>query len=599
VNGGGTPTVANLTPTSPNCTAASGSTPLTCSVPVAAPIGADTFTVTTYDQTNAAGNALSSANVAATIIAGQANTVSVILNGVIASIQLILGDANPPQGTATTISLTVNAMDADGNVIIGPGNYNTPIALSDSDSTYTSLSTTSVATPGLSVTVSYNGGDLSTATFSASASGVPSSAITNAVLTSKALFREYPIPTANAEPYYITPGPDGNLWFTEAESNKIGRITPSGGITEFTLTAGPYGNPFGITAGPDGNIWFTELTGGNFIGRITPNGAITQFLAPPGYANPRAIAVGPDNNLWFTAVATNNEGQGTGGAVGNITPNGLISMFTLSGGVIPWGITSGSDGNLWSSSIATGGPLGTISPNGTLIAEYAQPDQSYGITAGPDGNIWFTEADNGNNSIGIITPGGSFSSHAVPPGSYPVSITAGPDGNLWFTDIGVNAVDQITTAGSVSKFTIPTSGSQPWGITAGPDGNIWFTELFANKIGVFLRSGPTASPQSLAFTATAQTANVTVAEPNYSGTFSASSSNTACASVSPSSGATTFTVTANGAGTCTISFTDGAGNTGTTIAQVTTTGIGIQAKPRSAPAANPLPLPPFIRGSIK
>ena len=123
VNGGGAPTVANLTPTSPNCTPASGSTPLTCSVPVAASIGADTFTVTTYDQTNAAGNALSSANVAATIVAGQANNVSVILNGIIASIQLVLGSTNPPEGTPTTISLTVNAMDADGNVIVGPGSY--------------------------------------------------------------------------------------------------------------------------------------------------------------------------------------------------------------------------------------------------------------------------------------------------------------------------------------------------------------------------------------------------------------------------------------------------------------------------------------------
>ena len=28
--------------------------------------------------------------------------------------------------------------------------------------------------------------------------------------------------------------PDGNLWFTEEDGNKIGRITPAGTIAEFT-----------------------------------------------------------------------------------------------------------------------------------------------------------------------------------------------------------------------------------------------------------------------------------------------------------------------------------------------------------------------------
>src|SRR5262245_46181317 len=32
---------------------------------------------------------------------------------------------------------------------------------------------------------------------------------------------EYPIPTVGANPYRITAGPDGNLWFTEASAGKI------------------------------------------------------------------------------------------------------------------------------------------------------------------------------------------------------------------------------------------------------------------------------------------------------------------------------------------------------------------------------------------
>ena len=45
----------------------------------------------------------------------------------------------------------------------------------------------------------------------------------------------YPIPTSGSNPFGITVGPDGNLWFTEEFGDNIGRITPSGQITEFPI----------------------------------------------------------------------------------------------------------------------------------------------------------------------------------------------------------------------------------------------------------------------------------------------------------------------------------------------------------------------------
>jgi streptogramin lyase len=55
----------------------------------------------------------------------------------------------------------------------------------------------------------------------------------------------------------------------ESGSNKIGkigRITPSGTITEYPIPTSQ-SDLWGITAGPDGNLWFTEGNG-NKIGRI-------------------------------------------------------------------------------------------------------------------------------------------------------------------------------------------------------------------------------------------------------------------------------------------------------------------------------------------
>jgi len=82
--------------------------------------------------------------------------------------------------------------------------------------------------------------------------------------------REFAIPTSGGEPYSITSGPRHYLWFTEASSNKIGRITLRGVITEFAIPIPGSGSPglYGITSGPDGNLWFTEANG-NKIGSIT------------------------------------------------------------------------------------------------------------------------------------------------------------------------------------------------------------------------------------------------------------------------------------------------------------------------------------------
>lgn len=49
-----------------------------------------------------------------------------------------------------------------------------------------------------------------------------------AVIVLAQTITEFPIPTANGEPFGITAGPDGALWFAEGVG-QIGRITTAGG----------------------------------------------------------------------------------------------------------------------------------------------------------------------------------------------------------------------------------------------------------------------------------------------------------------------------------------------------------------------------------
>jgi virginiamycin B lyase len=105
--------------------------------------------------------------------------------------------------------------------------------------------------------------------------------------------------TAKSSPSGITSGPDGNLWFGELTSGKVGVINPTThAVSEFSVPSGS--SVKGITAGPDGNLWFTEFSAGN-IGEINPTThAVNEFSTPTPKSQPVEITVGPDGNLWFT-----------------------------------------------------------------------------------------------------------------------------------------------------------------------------------------------------------------------------------------------------------------------------------------------------------
>jgi streptogramin lyase len=242
----------------------------------------------------------------------------------------------------------------------------------------------------------------------------------------------FPIPESDTlvTSMRITAGPDGNLWYSG--EGIIGRMTTSGIVSVFALAG--YSNA--ITSGPDGNVWFTEeafstgATTTSAIGRITPAGQITLFTLPTPNVEALGIVTGPDGNLWFTEKAE----DASVNKIGKITPSGSITEFTLpNADGYPGSIARGPDGNLWFT--ASNNTIGRITPSGQ-ITEFAipgaSPSSAGDITAGPDGNLYFT--DYLANTIGRISTTGDISQFTIPTGS-PSGIAAGPDGNIWFGEL--------------------------------------------------------------------------------------------------------------------------------------------------------------------
>ena len=192
-----------------------------CVGTVPASIGVDTFAISLNDKSDGTGNTLSTGQTTATVAEGQANAVSVTFNGVIASLQVSFDQTYPPVNAPATVTLLVKAYDAGHNVIIGPGSYDNPIALSNSDTSgATALSATTIAAPGdPPPTIAYNGawigGETASAIITASIPANAAVAGAKAELIPTPQVVDFRIPTATSHPPDITSGPDGALWFTE------------------------------------------------------------------------------------------------------------------------------------------------------------------------------------------------------------------------------------------------------------------------------------------------------------------------------------------------------------------------------------------------
>lgn len=286
----------------------------------------------------------------------------------------------------------------------------------------------------------------------------------------------------------ITDGPDKNLWIMKSLAGKIGKMTTSGVVTEFSLPSGTesyaYGVDSRITTGSDGNLWFTR-PGLNKVGKATPSGSITEYSPPTG-SEPTGIIAGPDGKAWFTDTKT--------GKIGKITSSGIITEYSLPAGSGPTSITAGPDGNLWFTAY---GPnrIGKITTEG-VVTEYSYPLAFEGnpsnITTGPGDNLWFMTGTPGRSQIGEITTSGTVTEYTIPSSFHPYHIAEGPDKNLWVTDSEPEGkIGKLTAAGAFTEY---HRYSPPSSIVTGPDGNLWFTEWGTSSVGTITTNATVTEP---------------------------------------------------------------------------------------------------------
>jgi len=177
-------------------------------------------------------------------------------------------------------------------------------------------------------------------------------------------FKRYPVPTQKAVLGAIALGPDGNLWFAERAVSKMGRITPTGVVTEFPLPGGS--DPIDIVTGSDGNLWFTDFPH-KAVAKMTTAGVVTEYALPSG-SSPGTLTLGPDHNMWFDE---------TGPRVGKVTPAGSITEYSTGNSSPTSGIAVGADGALWFGEVNLP-RLGRVTTAGVVTSFYIRGEFSRG-----------------------------------------------------------------------------------------------------------------------------------------------------------------------------------------------------------------------------
>ena len=441
-----TPTIQNLSPTSPNCTNAGAAYPIDCTVPVSATAGAHTVTFNTFDQPNAAGSSLSTNSIPVTFVAGQNPTIPVALAGVPLSFYaaplgaaLISGSLTAGIGFVPgSQSILIAALDADGNFIVGPGAP--ALAATVSGATAGSgiaISAASASNPN-QFTLTATGYGSATLALSAT----PASSLAGSPLTASTALVTGPNTTIlagstiagfadgtgasasfNYPSFLAYDSANGNLYVTDANNCEIRQVTLGGAVT--------------------------TIAGSTTCGSADGTGPSASFNGPQGIAYDSV-----NGDLYVTDTSNCNVRQvTTAGAV--VTIAGGLSGRHSCGSLDATGTSARFN---YPSGIAYDGANGDL-----YVTDWNNCEIRQVTTAG----VVTTIA--GSTTCGSVDGTGASASFHSPLGIAYDSA----NGDLYVTDTSNSIIRQVTTAGAVT--TIAGTANSAIGLADGIGANARFS----------------------------------------------------------------------------------------------------------------------------
>jgi streptogramin lyase len=223
-------------------------------------------------------------------------------------------------------------------------------------------------------------------------------------------------------------GPEGLMWFTIPEADRIVRVTAAGNWQTLTMPTGS--RPTGLVAA-QGDVWAT-LEGIPEIAQIEPAGPhVTEWDLRPGTALTHVV-LGSDNALWSLAAGS-----------------GAVVRTNLQGGFAYVPLESGDPARF----------AGTVNSD---------------IASGDDGSIWVSQRDRATVGKIVSTPGNADYTRYSVPGGPTTYLSPGPGGDIWFAD-AAGKIGSIAPDGEAGELACALAGcGAVTALARGPEGKLWF-----------------------------------------------------------------------------------------------------------------------------
>jgi hypothetical protein len=304
-------------------------------------------------------------------------------------------------------------------------------------------------------------------------------------------------------PYAVAVDASGNVYVADSGNNNIRKVTAGGsvstlagaagfaGSTDGTGTAALFNMPQGITVDSTGNVYVAD-TNNSTIRKITAAGVVSTLAGVPGqtggadgtggsarFSNPFGLAVDTAGNIYVADYDNST--------IRKMTSTGTVS--TLAG---------------------SAGTSGSVNGQGSA-ARFNNPGA---VAVDGMGNVYVI--DTSNQTVRVITPGGTVSTLAGTPGIggradgtgaaasffYPGGIASTAAGTVYVADTGNHSVRTVSSQGGVStlagsagqKGDADGTGTQalfayPYGLSSDGSGHIYIADSGNNAIRVATTSG--------------------------------------------------------------------------------------------------------------
>jgi streptogramin lyase len=256
---------------------------------------------------------------------------------------------------------------------------------------------------------------------------------------------------------------DTDLFFTEQNADAIGalRVAPDGTLVDEQHFSCVCVQPLGIALDPDGDIWYSEGTS-NRLGRMT--------LDPARPFAPGSPHIDHYNIPNPVQEPTPGAQPGTGGT-------GIQPLPAIATTALPHSVALDRAGRVWYSGEASR-RLGYLDPAKAIpnttsgFTDTAGPVNEFGrtlspadITIDPAGTAWVADEYGDQIASATIAADGSvkakFAFRPTARNSLTDSPLVDPQGNLWFNEAGANLVTRISNVAAKATVAPPPPGTAP------------------------------------------------------------------------------------------------------------------------------------------